>query len=379
MSKEWVTKSIGEILQLEYGKPLPDSERIPAGKYPVYGANGEKARADVFLYDKPSIVVGRKGSAGELKLTAGKFWPLDVTYYAVFDESQFDYKFLYYVLLTLDLPKLARGVKPGINRNDVYALKVMVPPLPEQQRIVRLLDEAFEGITIAKANAERNLQNARVLFETHLHDVFATGANGWKSAPLDEICDLISRGISPSYSEAGDTIVLNQRCVRNRQVDFGQSRRHDGSVKKVAETRLLQPGDVLVNSTGVGTLGRVGQVMTLPQRRTTVDSHITILRPKADLFVQEFFGYMLIAIEASIALLGQGSGGQTELAKSALSATHVAWHASRAEQKRIVSNLDELMRGSEALASTYVKKLAALEDLRKSLLNQAFRGELEAA
>ena len=144
MTIKWEQKKIGEILQLEYGKPLPASDRIPAGAFPVYGANGEKDRTDKYLCDMPSIVVGRKGSAGELKITAGKFWPLDVTYYAVFDQSKYDLKFLYYVLLTLDLPMLARGVKPGINRNDVYALTAIIPPLSEQQRIVRLLDEAFE-------------------------------------------------------------------------------------------------------------------------------------------------------------------------------------------------------------------------------------------
>ena len=292
-----------------------------------------------------------------------------------------DQHFLYYQLKFLE-PSIAGRegmVFASINKSEIASLPIWSCPLAEQKRIVRSLDEAFEGIAVAKANAEKNLQNVRVLFESHLHAVLAKGANGWKSAPLNEICDLISRGISPSYAEAGDTVVLNQRCVRNHQVDFGPSRRHDGSIKKVAEMRLLQPGDVLVNSTGVGTLGRVGQVITLPQRRTTVDSHITILRPRADLFVQKFFGYMLIAIEPSIALLGQGSGGQTELAKSALSAMHVTWPTSHAEQKRKIANLDALVGASDVLASGYLKKLAALDDLQKSLLSQAFLGELEAA
>lgn len=295
---------------------------------------------------------------------------------------ELDARFLMHLLLSekRGLDRFAIGTTiQTIYYPDLKALHVCIPSLSEQQRIVRMLDEAFEGVAVAKANTEKNLQNVRVLFESHLHAVLAKGANGWKSAPLNEICDLISRGISPSYAEAGDTVVLNQRCVRNHQVDFGPSRRHDGNIKKVAEIRLLQPGDVLVNSTGVGTLGRVGQVMTLPQRRTTVDSHITILRPRADLFVQKFFGYMLIAIEPSIALLGQGSGGQTELAKSALSAMHVTWPTSHAEQKRKIANLDALVGASDVLASGYLKKLAALDDLQKSLLSQAFLGELEAA
>ena len=379
MTIKWEQKKIGEILQLEYGKPLPASDRIPAGAFPVYGANGEKDRTDKFLCDKPSIVVGRKGSAGELKITAGKFWPLDVTYYAVFNQSKYDLKFLYYVLLTLDLPTLARGVKPGINRNDVYALTVMIPPLSEQQRIVRLLDEAFEGIAIAKANAEKNFQNARALFGSHLQTVFTHGTDEWQSMRLGDVCSLISRGISPSYAEDGDIIVLNQRCVRNHQVDLEQSRRHSSHIRSVAPARFVQRGDVLVNSTGVGTLGRVGQIKTVPVAPITVDSHVTILRPKVDLFTEAFFGYMLISIESEITLLGQGSGGQTELAKSALSAMKVAWPTSLAEQQRIVSELNALVASSEVLTSTYVKKLAALDALVQSLLKHSFSGDLVAA
>jgi type I restriction enzyme S subunit len=158
VKKGWQEKSVGDILQLEYGKPLDESDRKPNGRYPVYGANGEKDRTDKFYHDKPSIIVGRKGSAGEVNLTEKKFWPLDVTYFVTFDEKQHDLQFLYYLLTTLELTKLAKGVKPGINRNEVYSQTTRVPPLAEQQRIVGLLDEAFEGLATAKANAEKNLK-----------------------------------------------------------------------------------------------------------------------------------------------------------------------------------------------------------------------------
>lgn len=83
-------------------------------------------------------LVGRKGSADGINLTQKKFWPLDVTYFVTFDEQQHDLRFLYYLLKTLELTKLAKGVKPGINRNEVYSQVTRVPPLPEQQRIVGL-------------------------------------------------------------------------------------------------------------------------------------------------------------------------------------------------------------------------------------------------
>ena len=168
----WQEKPIGEILILEYGKPLDSSDRKPNGRYSVYGANGEKDRTDKFYFNKPSIIVGRKGSAGEVNLTEPKFWPLDVTYFARFDDHQYDLRFPYYLLTTLDLPSLAKGVKPGINRNEVYSQIAKIPPLPEQQRIVGILGEAFDAT--ATATAKKNLQNARALFES----CFASVGNG---------------------------------------------------------------------------------------------------------------------------------------------------------------------------------------------------------
>jgi len=201
MKALWQEKSVGEVLRLEYGKPLDDADRKPDGLYPVYGANGEKDRSDKSYFDRPSIIVGRKGSAGEVNLTEEKFWPLDVTYFVAFDERQHDLRFLFYLLKTLDLPCLAKGVKPGINRNEVYSQVTKIPPLPEQQRIVGLLDKAFDGIATAKANAEKNLQNARALFESHLQSVFTQRGEGRVEKRLADVCVITSTLVDPRKDE----------------------------------------------------------------------------------------------------------------------------------------------------------------------------------
>jgi len=110
----WEKHKVGTILKLEYGKPLPDEKRISDGNFPVYGANGLKGKSNEYYCDKKSIVVGRKGSAGEINLTEDKFWPLDVTYFVTFDEKKYNLFFLFYLLSTLDLPNLAKGIKPGL-------------------------------------------------------------------------------------------------------------------------------------------------------------------------------------------------------------------------------------------------------------------------
>ncbi|MDR0820763.1 MAG: restriction endonuclease subunit S [Endomicrobium sp.] len=137
----WEVKKLGQILTLEYGKPLPDNKRFIEGKYPVYGANGEKSKTNDFLYDKPSIIIGRKGSAGEINLAENKFWPLDVTYFVTFNNNQYYLSFLFWLLHSLNLPKLAKGVKPGINRNEVYNVDVCIPDIRKQKKIAKKLDK----------------------------------------------------------------------------------------------------------------------------------------------------------------------------------------------------------------------------------------------
>ena len=168
----------------------------------------------------------------------------------------------------------------------------------------------------------------------------------WRSEPLAKVCQLITRGISPAYLDSAGIAVLNQKCVRDHSVNFDLGRRHNTNIKQVSPEKLLRTGDVLVNSTGTGTLGRVAQVRERPHEPTTVDSHVTIVRPTDGLFFPEFFGYALIAIEEQIQEGGEGCGGQTELARSKL-ANHyrVSFPSDLRTQRRIVAVLDEAFVG----------------------------------
>ncbi len=164
----------------------------------------------------------------------------------------------------------------------------------------------------------------------------------WEKKSLSEVCQFINRGISPKYLDEGGIAVLNQKCVRDHEVNTELGRRHDVSAKKVSEDRLLRSGDVLVNSTGTGTLGRVAQLRLEPNEPTTVDSHVTIVRAQDGLFHPEFFGYALIAIENEIQAGGEGCGGQTELSRTKLAEGYkIGFPNSLSTQRRIVTLLDE--------------------------------------
>src|ERR1700677_4290653 len=139
---------------------------------------------------------------------------------------------------------------------------------------------------------------------------------GWETKKLGDVSGLIARGIAPKYLDAGGIRVLNQKCIRDHGINYEFARRHDDASKNVGKDRLVRIADGLINSTGAGTLGRVAQVREQPDEPTTVDTHVTIVRPKVGLFFPDFFGYMLIYIEDEIALGGEGEGAQTDLGRS---------------------------------------------------------------
>ena len=196
---------------------------------------------------------------------------------------------------------------------------------------------------------------------------------GWQTKKLGDVCSLLNRGISPSYLEEGGVCVLNQKCIRDHEVSYEPSRRHDSKAKKVAEERFIQRGDVLVNSTGTGTRGRVAQVRDEPEEATTVDSHVTIVRPKPGLFHLDFFGYMLVVIEDAIKEAGEGCGGQTELARSVLAERFsVSYPESLAEQQRIVGLLDEAFEGLATAKANFEANLQNARALFESHLQSVF-------
>ena len=196
---------------------------------------------------------------------------------------------------------------------------------------------------------------------------------GWQTMKLGEVCSFLNRGISPAYLEQGGICVLNQKCVRDHEVKYNYSKRHDSGAKKVAQERLIQVGDVLVNSTGTGTLGRVAQVRAEPEEVTTVDSHITIVRPRSGLFHLDFFGYMMIVIEDAIKEAGEGCGGQTELARSVLAERFsVSYPESMYEQQRIAALLDEAFAGLATAKANAERNLSNTRALFESYLEEIF-------
>jgi len=196
--------------------------------------------------------------------------------------------------------------------------------------------------------------------------------NSWEVRKLGEVCEVITRGVSPKYVELDGLCVLNQKCIRDHRINFDLARIHDCKTKPVSNEKFIQIGDVLVNSTGTGTLGRVAQVRLTPVR-SIVDSHITIVRPLKNRFYSDFFGYAMIYLEEEIAKKGEGCGGQTELARNTLkNELEFAYPKSLNEQRHIVVILDEAFDAIAKARENAEKNLQNARELFESYLHSIF-------
>jgi type I restriction enzyme S subunit len=196
----------------------------------------------------------------------------------------------------------------------------------------------------------------------------------WPLVKLGDVANLLKRGISPKYSEYSRVRVINQRCIRNSEIDVSLARYHDVEQKPIREELFLSQGDLLVNSTGVGTVGRSAVIENDLTEKLTLDSHVTLIRSKPELVYSFFLKMYFQLIQQKIESLAEGSGGQVELSRTAISAIDIPLPPLD-EQKRIVAKLDDALGVVEELKANTAKAKSELDALWQSALTQTFSGE----
>ena len=193
-----------------------------------------------------------------------------------------------------------------------------------------------------------------------------------KTVKLGDVCEFISRGISPKYTDSVSGIaVLNQRCIRNGEINIQFARLHDIHAKKVRDDKFVKVNDVLVNSTGQGTLGRSALVSTL-DHPMLVDSHVTIVRPVSGIFEPRYFAYLISMCETDFIEMSTGASGQTELPRALLNEYKISYAESLTEQRRVVERLDGIFAQIDRASVLLEENIANTNVLKQSLLAQAF-------
>ncbi len=206
-------RPLKEILELRYGKPISQVDRDSNGKNYIYGANGILGKTNKYLIDGDAIIVGRKGSAGQVNRVSGKFWPADVTYY-ILENEFFNIDYLYFLLNHLNLPKLAKGVKPGLNRNDVYSINVPIPSVGIQKNIAEILYKA----QLLYQKREKTLVLLDDYLKSSFLKMFSKEKTDWLT--LKEVSNFIDyRGKTPTKTSSGINLITAKN-VKEGYLDF---------------------------------------------------------------------------------------------------------------------------------------------------------------
>ncbi len=358
----WERKKLSDFILLQRGFDLPNKKRRP-GNYKVISAGDVHGWHNEYRVSGPGFTIGRVTNIGRPTWSEEDFWPLNTTLYAK-DLFGNDVKFAYYWFLGTDLSGYNSGsVQPTLNRNYIVNVPIDVPPVIEQQAIAATLGALDDKI-------ESNRRARKVSRELGMA-IVGKEISELPETALENLVLSISRGVTPKYTKTvnDDSVsVLNQRCIRDGWVSLENSRTML-TRKKTAPEKIADPGDILVNSTGQGTLGRVGRWSG--GTPIHVDSHVTVVKPNTERVLPTVFAYLMFPQQTAIEAMAVGSTGQTELSRENLLNLCLP-EIPREIQYRLESVLDQLEEQVERLAQENL----TLESLRDALLPELMSGRI---
>jgi type I restriction enzyme, S subunit len=286
---------------------------------------------------------------------------------------------LYFLLLTLNLPRLAKGVKPGINRNDVYDITVTTPDIEEQRRIITLLDEAFADIATVKANAEKNLQNARELFDSHLQSIFKDEGQEWPVIPLEKVASIVNGFAfkSGDFSSSGETKCIKITNVGVREfVCESEGRLPKQFSNKFTSVSIPAGSIVMALTRTIISSGLKVAVVPSDYDNALLNQRVAAILPCKDgISMSYLFAYLSSQAVAKYVTERVNTLMQPNLSIVDLRSMPIPT-PSFSQQEKITELIALLTEKTHRLESIYRQKLTALDDLKKSLLHQAFNGQL---
>lgn len=294
----------------------------------------------------------------------------------IVNTEQYDIDFVYYAMLilgkVLNYHSKTSTAVPIVNKSTFSNYEIACPPLSTQKKIGRVLSSLDDKIELNNRINENLEQQAQVIYRAWFCNFLLTDGNrplSWLTATIGELTSLVVRGITPKYNDDTDQVVLNQKCIRNHMIDLSPARHH---LPKAINEKWLERGDLLINSTGEGTLGRVAQVWFTPEN-LTVDSHITIVRPKST-ELQNYIGLWGITHEVEIESLHTGSTGQTELPRERVKAMELPL-----PDAGTLSKFNEIITPMTQCIVKNQEENARLAALRDTLLPKLMSGELDVS
>lgn len=299
----------------------------------------------------------------------------------IFKNNSIDKKYLFYFLLTSYYLNIIKETATGTMvrhtaPNRILNCKIPLPPLPEQKRIVVILDEAFTSITKTKENAEKNLANAKELFESYLNDIFTNLDDDWEKKKLNEVCDFVRGPFGGSlkkqiFVKNGFAVYEQSHAIYNQ---FNNIRYFINEEKFKEMKRFeINPGNLIMSCSG--TMGKISIVPT-EVKKGIINQALLLLKPSKRIN-NKFLKFWLESnsFQESLKAFSLGAAIQNVASVKTLKEIKIKF-PKLSEQKSIVTKLDELSAETKHLEEIYKQKIASLVELKQSILNKAFNGEL---
>lgn len=364
-----------------------DRKRIPLsakqrserqGNYRYYGAQGVIDYVNNYIFDGTYLLIAEDGENLKSKkqniaqVAKGKFWVNNHAHIVQTNELC-DLQYLHYLINSMDLSGYITGsAQPKLSQANLNAVTLQLPFIDEQKKIVAILGSLDDKIELNNKINENLQQQAAAIFRSWFVDCVPFGGTApdeWENVTLEGITALVSRGITPKYADDTDQIVINQKCIRNHMIDLSFARSHR---PKVINDKWLRFGDLLINSTGDGTLGRAAQVWFQPHN-LTVDSHVTIVRPAAE-NMTFYIGLWGTQHEREIESLHTGSTGQTELPRDRVKALELLL-----PDKETLNRFNALIAPMAATIVSNQEENNRLVSIRDALLPRLMSGEIDVS
>ncbi len=395
--EKWEEKTLGEIAYIKGGKRLPKGEKLSTEKtnHPYIRVTdfNDKGTVDIdnvqfitndiyeqiknYTISSCDLYISIAGTIGKAGIIPQELDGANLTENAcklVYKSKDILNKYIYYYTQTnmfaeqiFDKTKMAAMPKLALTR--LATVKLLVPPLLEQQRIVAKLDKAFEAIDKVKANAEQNLNNAKELFESALDKAFTENTEGWEEKTLEKIGN-IQTGTTPRTSEKdnfGNYIPFIKPADFNSDGTLNYN--NEGlSEKGLKQSRFIPKHSVLMVC--IGTVGKTGYC----DIDIACNQQINTLTPKTDNYKFLYYAMIRKSFQSKI-LLGCPQTTLPIINKTNWSLLTLKM-PSLSEQQNIVRQLDKLQEQTKQLEAIYTQKIKECDELKQSILQKAFRGEL---
>jgi type I restriction enzyme S subunit len=374
MKNDWQIKKLGEVCDMYQPQTISTKEMSENGLYPVFGANGIIGKYDKYNHEEPQLLITCRGATcGSINISEQKSWINGNAMVIKPKDDTIDLKFLQYLFLGgIDFSRVITGsAQPQITRQSLNPVEISYPPLSEQKAIVAVLDEAFGEIEKVKANTEQNLKNAKELFQSYLQGVFENKGDDWEEKKLGEVCETGAGGTPlkthKDYYEGGTIPWLLSGEVSQGEIFDAKHYITEKGLKN-SSAKMFPKDTVLIAMYGA-TAGQVG----ILRFESSTNQAICGILPNKN-FLPEFLYYKFLA--GKDLLVSQAVGGaQPNISQIKIKNTLIPIMP-LTEQQTIVHQLDALRAETQRLESIYRDKLLNLEELKKSILQKAFSGEL---